>query len=321
MPGSREAADIAVCQDGFDSLGPHVRETVVASGRTVHYIDEGAPDWQPLVFLGGAGTTVRSFRLVEFVRSLRQQLRVRVISVERNGLGQTSFDPEVGFTEHAADVWSLLDILGVAQTSIVAISGGGPYASHIAAAQPQRIRSLHLACAYSERLGAAAAAISAEQIAVDPVSWWEFPQQSPVHRIPGFDDSVIEEATRGVFARGRDSPPDGLRQAYELYRSESLPVLSAVTAPAFLYWGSADRLVPTAHLERWRAVLPNVEMERLYEGEGHDVQYRHWDQILTDVVYLGTRTVVALGGRTVLATTQRAQKLLAAGGSLGVAAW
>lgn len=319
--GPRVTGDITVNQEGFDTLGPHVRETVVESGRTVHFIDEGDSDWQPLLFFGGAGTTVRAFRLLEFARSLRQQLRIRVISVERNGLGQTPFDPEVGFAEYTDDVWSLLDTLNVEKTSVVAISGGGPYAAHIVSVQPKRIRSLHLACAYSEGRGAAAVAASAEQITADPVSWWEFPQESSVHRIPGFDDSVIEEATRGVFARGGGNPPDGLRQALTLYRDVPLPALSTATAPAFLYWGSADSTVPLTHLERWRAAIPNVAVERIYPDEGHDVQYRHWDQILTDVAYLGSRTVVAVGRRTVLAVPERAQELLNSGGDLGLAAW
>lgn len=313
--------DIPIDQAGFDTLGPDVRTSVVESGRTVHFIDEGDPDWQPLLFLGGAGTTVRAFRLMEFARSLRRQLRVRVISVERNGLGQTPFDPGVSPVEHAADVWSLLGSAGVTQTSVIAISGGGPYAAHIASAQPERIRSLHLACAYSQRLGPDAVSMPVEEIAADPSAWWRFPPESSVHRIPGFDDSVIEEATRGAFARGRDNPLDGLRDALRLYHDEPLPPLDAVTAPAFLYWGGVDRSVPVAHMDRWREVLPNIAVERLYEGEGHDVQYRHWDQILTDVVYLGARTIVAVGGQTVLATAARAQELLNSGGGLGLAAW
>ena len=321
--GPPATVDIAVNQQTFDTLGPQVCETLVESGRTVHFIDEGDSDWQPLLFFGGAGTTVRAFRLFEFARSLRQQLHIRVISVERNGLGQTPFDPQVGFAEYTDDVWSLLDNLNVEQTSVVAISGGGPYAAHIVSAQPERIRSLHLACAYSEGLDAAAVAVhaSAEQIAADPVSWWKFPQESAVHRIPGFDDSVIEEATRGVFALGGGNPPDGLRQALTLYRDAPLPSLSTATAPAFLYWGSADSTVPVTHLDRWRAAIPNVAVERIYPGEGHDVQYRHWDQILTDVAYLGSRTVVAVGRRTVLAVAERAQELLSCGGGLGLAAW
>lgn len=313
--------DVLVSQLGFDPLGPEVHAFVVESGRTVHYIDEGAIGWQPVLFLGGAGTSVRAFRLLEFARSFREELCIRVISVERNGLGQTPFDAGVGFGEYSADVWSLLDCLGVEQLSVIAISGGGPYAAQLVAARPEQVRSLHLACAYSERLRESGVVLSAEQVASDPVAWWQFPEDSPVHRIPGFDDTVIEEATRSVFARGRDVPPDGLRQAFELYRDVPLPLLSTVASPVFLYWGSADSLVSTEHMERWRSVLPNVVVERLYDGEGHDVQYRHWDQILADVAHLGSRTVVNMDGETFLADTDRTRELLSSRGRLGLDAW
>ncbi len=309
-------------QTRFDVLGPAVLTMRVESGRTVNYIDEGRPGWQPLVFLGGAGTTVRAFGLLEFARTLREELGVRVISVERNGLGGTAFDPDVGFEEYAADVWSVLDALGVGDVSLVAISGGGPYAAWLAAAAPERIRSLHLACAYSDKHAGSTASFDAGHVAENPVAWWAFPPESPVHRIPGFADSVIEEAVRGVFALGRDTPPAGLQQAFDLCRNVSLPNLSSVQAPSFLYWGGNDKLVPAQeHMPRWRSQLPNVVLSRVYDGEGHDVQYRHWDQILADVAYRGEREIVTAGGETLLATPQRAAELRAAGAVDGFAAW
>lgn len=316
-----DATDIPVRQEGFDPLGPTVRQAQVSSGRTVHYIDDSTDAQHTLLFFGGAGTTVRAFGLLEFARSLRLQLRIRVVSVERNGLGQTPYDPAVGFAEHATDVWSLLDRLGIEDVSVVAISGGGPYAAHLAAADPGRIRSMHLACAGSLRLEAGDVGFAVEQIARDPTAWWRFPESSAVHRVPGFADSVIEEATRGVFARGRDTPPDGLTQAFELYRTGDLPDLAGVRAPSFLYWGTEDRLVPLPHMHRWEQALPHVVATRLYEGEGHDVQYRHWDQILADVAYLGERVIVCVDGQAVLAVPDRAGALVASGATLGLPAW
>lgn len=314
-------AGIPVAQADFDSLGPQVRPMEVASGRTVHYIDEGDPAWPVLVFFGGAGTTVRAFRLLEFARTLREQLEVRVLSVERNGLGQTPFDPAVGLPEYAADVWSLLDALGVGPASLFAISGGGPYAARVAFEQPERLRSLHIACAVSERLGALPTIDQLETVIADPVAWWVYRPESAVHRVPGFADSVLEEATRGGYLQGVGGHAAGLRQAFELYRSTPMADLTAVLAPAFLYWGTDDRAVPLEHLERWRSALGNVRAVRLYEGEGHDVQYRHWDQILTDVAFLGARTIVCHDGRAVLAEPRETAALLERGATLGLCGW
>ena len=190
--------------------------STVATGRTVRFIDEGEAGWLPLLWFGGAGMSVRAFRLLEFARSFREHLRIRVLSVERNGLGETPFDESVGPAEHAADVWALLDARGVSSVSVMAISGGGPYAAHVAAAAPKRVRSLHLACAYTERL-AGAALPSLESIAADPASWWRYPDSSPVHLIPGFVSSVAEEAALSGFWRDGDEPPAGLVDAFSLY--------------------------------------------------------------------------------------------------------
>ncbi|MGZ4482039.1 MAG: alpha/beta fold hydrolase [Gaiellales bacterium] len=313
--------DIEVGQRSFDPLGPRVHTARLPTGRIVRYIDEGDPSWPAALFFGGAGTSVRAFRLLEFARTLREELGIRVVSVERNGLGETPFDPAVGFAEHAADVGALLDRLGVGEVAIVAISGGGPYAAHVAAAHPRLVRSLHLACAFSERLPEAPIEVSLDAVAADPAGWWRYPEASPVHRIPGFADSTVEEATRAAFALGRDTPPDGLEQAFRLYRDTPLPDLRQVQAPAFLYWGSADGTVPVDHLERWREALPNVREVRIYQGERHDVQYRHWDQILVDIAHLGRRIVVCSDGRTLLVSPQRATALVGEGAILGLCAW
>lgn len=321
-----QASEVELPTMGFESLGPTVRSALVASKRRVNFIDEGPPSGVPLVFLGGAGTTVRAFKLMEFARPFREYLGIRIVSVERNGLGQTSFDPGVGVDEYAEDVWSLLDQLGIGSASIVAVSGGGPYAAYLAAAHPERVRSLHLACAYAESIPGSPLGFDAGKVAADPVAWWLFGPESAVHQIPGFIDSAIEEATRAMFARGRNVEPEGLRQAFDLYAEAPLPELGDITSPVFMYWGSEDALVPTDHMERWQRSLnsrkhaPKIRV-RMYEGEGHDVQYRHWDQILTDVAYLGTKVLVWANGKNLLVDSRQSERLLEEGAHLGLAGW
>lgn len=45
--------DIDLSQQTFDPLGPVVHSATLATGRTVNYIDDGEPTWQPLLFFGG----------------------------------------------------------------------------------------------------------------------------------------------------------------------------------------------------------------------------------------------------------------------------
>ena len=311
---------LPVMNTEFDPLGPVVHTIRVASGRTMRYIDEGDRTWPTLLFFGGAGTSVRAFGLLEFARSFREELGVRVVSVERNGLGGTPFDPGQGMTEHAEDVWDVVDHLGVPRPSVMMISGGGPYAAHVMAARPGAVRSVHVACAYAEALPGFVRPFDVDDVADDPVSWWAYPPDSTVAKVPGFIDSTVDEATRARFTQGRHRDPEGLRHAFHLYETVALPALDAITAQAFLYWGSEDKLVTNAHLERWNQALPQAVVRR-YEVEGHDVQYRHWDQVLCDVVHLGQRIVLSDDTRTVLAPADQATDLIDSGWTLGLRAW
>jgi non-heme chloroperoxidase len=220
-------------------------------GRVVRYIDEGSPDWRAVVFFGGLGTDVNAFYETEFARDMRERLRLRFVSIERNGFGMTPLDDSLRYADAVDDVLSVLESLRVGRFAVVAISGGAPFAAALAARVPSRVRSLHLAAAAAgplvARCGTASVLYADErQLALDPA----------------------------------------LAHEWRLLVSEPLPDLSRLDAPAYLYWGWADEVVPTDHVREWRRVLPQVAALRGYPGEGHDVQYRHWGQILLDVAGL-----------------------------------
>ena len=70
------------------------------------------------------------------------------------------------------------------------------------------------------------------------------------------------------------------------------------------------------------ALQPNVERTRLYEGEGHDVQYRHLDQVYVDMAGMANKLVVCRNGRTKLVKEGKAERLVAEGrATLGICAW
>ncbi len=218
----------------------------------VLYIDEGSASWRPVVFFGGLGTDVNAFYETEFARDLRERLRLRVISVERNGFGMTPLDPSRGIGDAVDDVVSVLDDLAVRRFAVVAISGGAPYAAALAVRVPHRVLSLHLAAAVAGPLVASCGTASAlyaqpGQLAADPA----------------------------------------LAHEWRLISTEPLPDLSGLYAPAYLYWGRDDDIVPAEHIREWCRILPRIAALRSYPDEGHDVQYRHWEQILLDVAGLG----------------------------------
>ena len=142
---------------------------------------------------------------------------------------------------------------------------------------------------------------------------------SPVHRIPGFALAAADEGVGALVPSGRGA--SALAHEWRLLCTEPVPDLGAVDAPAYLYWGTNDDIVPPAHAEAWRGALVNVVALRTYDGEAHDVQYRHWDQILVDGAGLGGRTLICHEGHARLVPAADVAAYLAAGATLGLCAW
>lgn len=257
-----------------------------APERLARYVDTGEAGWHPVVFFGGLGTSAGAFTLTEFARPRRETLRLRFVSVERNGFGDTPFTPGRGFDDAVGDVLTVLDGLGVERFSVVAISGGGPYAARLAARVPERVASLHLAAATSGgellRRGAAGALLAdLETIVADPEAFWDYPPESPVRLIPGFVEAAHQEGRRALGDQGRAGP--ALAHELTLLCSEELPDLRSMPAPAFLYWGALDETVPLEQAQAWQAALGPDVILRVYPDAGHDVQYLRWREILDDI--------------------------------------
>jgi non-heme chloroperoxidase len=316
-----------VFQTHFDDIGPAVETLAGPHGRAVHYIDTGEAGWRPVLFIGGTGTSARAFLMTEFLQTLRRQLHLRFISVERNGFGDTVYDPNWTFADYVDEVGAVLDTLKLPKVAMVAISGGGPYAAHIAAKMPNRLLSIHMMAALAETRNATmACSAPVEKIAAgvgsvgNPQSWWHMADTSPTKHIPGFADRSYDEGARAFFIRGQKGDPTP--EAAEMKRyCAPLPDVSHVKAPLFTYYGSADPLVVPANGAWWRAHFSGPHTERAYPGEGHDAQYRHWDQALIDIAGFGDRILVCDGGAAKLAAPASVAGLQAKGATLGICAW
>ena len=316
-------AHLPPLQTRFDPIGPPVAALPGPHGRMLHYADTAQADtaeagWRPVVYIGGTGTSARAMLMTGYLETLRRQLHIRLISVERNGFGDTAYDPAWSLADYADDLRTVLDHLGVARFAVVAISGGGPYAAHVAAAMPDRLISLHFAAALADRpvgddmncdLTTAQLSKALGPAVINPQIWWGFPDTSPTRAIPGFAERAFDEGARAFFIRGQmgDAAPEAAEmQRYCHAKLADLgPALAKVTAPVFTYYGLADHTVSPVNAQFWQKRLGGPVMARAYPDEGHDVQYRHWDQILIDLSGLaGTgpqaRTLVCVNGRATL---------------------
>jgi pimeloyl-ACP methyl ester carboxylesterase len=312
----------------FDSIGTPVQSLVSDKGRKVHFTDTGEAGWKVMLFVGGAGTSARAPELVAFLDTMRRRLKVRIVAVERNGLGDTAFDPSWGFPDYVDEVRQVLTNLGVDRFSLVAISGGGAYAGHIAAAMPERLESWHMLAAISSSPGdsrrcAADEAQLAEALAPQvgsPRVWWDMPKDGVAAKVRGFADRTADEGAHAFFIAGQMGDPRGMAAESKRFCLPPADV-SKLSAPAFFYYGEADALVPPSHGEYWAVKVGGKVTFRRYPGEGHDVQYRHWDQLLLDVAGHGAKTLVCDRGRAHLVAGVVDPRELPAGRRLGVCAW
>ena len=312
----------------FDPIGTPVQSLTSHQGRTLHFTDTGEAGWKPILFVGGVGTSGRAPELVAFLDTMRKRLKLRIISVERNGLGDTAFDPAWTFDDYNREAGQVLDHLGIGKFALVAISGGGTYAGHIVEAMPQRIASWHMLAAVStaaaniERCQQDEASFAAQlgpQVAA-PRVWWDMPKDGVSAHVPGFTDRTADEGARAFFIAGQKGDPRGVAREYKRFCAPPADV-SALTAPAFFYYGEADPAVPPFHGQYWASKVKGKVTFRSYPGEGHDVQYRHWDQVMLDIAGFGSSTLVCDAGRAHLVAGNLDAHKLVKMRTLGVCAW
>ena len=322
----------------FDSVGPAISEFVTRDGRKAAFIDEGEKDWRTVVFFSGAGTSVQAFHLTEFNRSLRNNLKLRVVSLGRNGYGQTPYAAGLGFSDYASDLKELLESLGIREFVGVAISGGGPYMAYAAELMPEKVVSLHYAAAVSfPEAGQESRAVTCEKLRTDPagfkktmtgyiqnpILWWDLGKNTSINRIHGFQDAANNEGAHCFFIRGQMGDPAPVIHEYELYCHPGPKENTKVASPVFMYYGDADTTVTPVHADFWKQYYQKSRHTlRLYAGEGHDVQYRHWEQILIDMSGLEDSVLVCRNGKAELHPSETASHLVNTNAAtLGSCAW
>jgi len=328
MTAATTAAAEVKLPETFDYMGPAVQTMDVSSGRQVAFVDTGPQDGQAVLFIGGTGTSAAVTTLTDFLRGMREDLDLRLISVGRAGFGQSDPAENWTFEDYASDAEQVLQELGIDEVSIMAISGGGPYSAAFAARNPDRIRSIHLAAATALATRPGLCDAGAEKMketfddyAAHPLKWWAFPDDSPTNRIPGFASAAGDDGARTFGMAGQKGSGAAQVAEYERYCTLPLPDVSQVTAPVYIYQGGQDTLVTPAHADRWEEVYSNIAVRRDYPEGGHDVQYRHWDQILIDMAGMGDKLIVCQDGQSRLLPEQEGQSAVESGATLGLCAW
>jgi pimeloyl-ACP methyl ester carboxylesterase len=107
-------------------------------GRKLGYIDLGKKDAKPLFhFHGFPGSRLEATILAD--RAIKKN--IRLISIDRPGLGLSDFKKNRTLLDWPDDVVELADALGIHKFAVEGLSGGGPYAAACAYKISERLTS------------------------------------------------------------------------------------------------------------------------------------------------------------------------------------
>lgn len=238
------------------SVTPPARtgEQRLSDGRVLGWAEWGPPDGTPVLFSPGAGTS----RRLGFAAGAVAGEGVRLIALDRPGLGASSPAPGRTFADFAADVREFADRRGLGRPAMAGHSQGAPFA---------------LACAAAGVTGALAVVAGADEVAeprfadalppelrslVDlsvrepdaaervfadfgPDRLWDLVMRSS----PACDLKVYQEP--GFAAAYREALEEGFRQGAAGYARDTVLAmghwgidLSSVTVPVDVWYGAED---------------------------------------------------------------------------------
>lgn len=120
-------------QEELDQLSSTIR---LPDGRKLGYLETGDPLGRPVFYFHGwPGSRVEALLYGEAAR----QAKVRLIGVDRPGMGLSDFQPGRKLLDWPEDIQALADALGIPRFSVVGSSAGTPFVLACAYRLPKRV--------------------------------------------------------------------------------------------------------------------------------------------------------------------------------------
>jgi pimeloyl-ACP methyl ester carboxylesterase len=122
---------------------PQTQIIALASGRAVALEEYGAPDGRPVFFFHGWPASGVQGALIADAAT---ELGLRILSMDRPGIGQSSQHPARRLTDWPPMLAEVADRIGVKEFRVLGVSGGSPYAFASAWALPDRVEVAAVVC-------------------------------------------------------------------------------------------------------------------------------------------------------------------------------
>jgi pimeloyl-ACP methyl ester carboxylesterase len=265
----------------------------VRQGRQLGIAEFGPPDGQALFWMHGTPGARR--QVPEAARLIAADRGLRIIGVDRPGVGLSTPHLYDGIVDSAADLEVVADRLGIDRFAVVGLSGGGPYALAAAHEMPDRVPAVGILGGVAptrgpDGIGGGAVGIATRLAPILPVL------REPIGALlTAFVRLARPIGPLALDLYGRVSP-EGDREV--LKRPEikamflddlsnnggrSMRAVMAdvilftrdwgfsvrdIEAPVWWWHGDADHIVPLAHGQHVVPLIPKAEL-RIRAGESH----------------------------------------------------
>jgi pimeloyl-ACP methyl ester carboxylesterase len=285
-------------------------------GRTLAYTEWGEPE----------GATVFLFHGTPHSRvwcpdeTATTSSNVRLVTVDRPGIGGSDVLPRRTFADWPNDVVELADALRVEKFGVVGWSAGAPYAAACAALIPARLTGVGLACSrHLSQFNVAENPAAYKELETDDRRMFDLAQRDP----DAAARAAAEEDREWVEGLGKRpemllddyEPPavdrwffndqerrqafleavrESVRRGPEAFSWESINVwlpwgfrVADIAIEVHVWHGEQDTIVERRHADFIAETLPDARLV-VWDDSGHQGVSRHWGEILDAVA--GART-------------------------------
>jgi pimeloyl-ACP methyl ester carboxylesterase len=157
---------------------PPLRDATIrlGDGRALAYAEWGDRQGAPVLLFHGTPMS----RLWCPDENVTAASRVRLLTIDRPGIGRSDVLPRRTFGDWPGDVAEFGDVLGIDEFGVVGWSAGGPYAAACAARIPDRLTGVAIgACRALSRFNFAENPAAREELPADDRRLFELAQQDP----------------------------------------------------------------------------------------------------------------------------------------------
>jgi len=279
-------------RDGLDD--PRFEGTVrLRDGRRLGFAEFGPASGRPLLWFHGTPGARR--QIAPDARALAHHRGVRIVSVERPGVGDSTPHRYARLLDFARDIEQVCDALDIDRFALAGLSGGGPYTLAVAHEMPDRVQVVAVLGGVAPTVGPDAAPGGASALirlgapffgrGATPLGgmlrtlvrvlepWKDAAIDTFARAMPPGDRAVlVEPRIRRMFQEdlilGSRRNMSAVLLDVALFGQAWGFALRDVSVPVYLRYGDADRIVPASHGQHLAERLPNAKL-RVYSGEGH----------------------------------------------------